>query len=94
MTLAGTDEDRLAGTRRQRSVVELDGQLASEHEEELVAVLAVPAAIESSIPGMQHGLAVHDGELRVDPVGRRPERRWIGLQRLLKTDLSAQPTEC
>ena len=94
MTLAGADEDGLAWACRQRPLVELDGQLAAEHEQKLVAVLAVPAPVEPARAGMQHGLAVHDRELGVDPVGGRPERRWIGLQRLLKTDLSAQPTEC
>ena len=46
MALARRDVDRLAGTRGERSRVELDGELTLEHEKELVARLSMPAPAE------------------------------------------------
>src|SRR5205823_7583049 len=62
---ARRDEDRFTRPGRERTRVELDYQLALEHDEELVARLTMPAAVELSRPRMEDGYAVHRPELGI-----------------------------
>src|SRR5216117_313397 len=71
MPLARRNEDRLTRSSRERTRVEFDDELPVENEQELVAGLVMPAAVEPSRPRVQDRYAVHRAELGVCPPGRR-----------------------
>src|SRR3954470_18352542 len=87
MALARGSHDRLAGPGPEGSGLELHDQLTLDAQQELVARLAVPAAVEASGTRVKDRHAVHRAELRVHPCGRCTERSWIARERIAKAHL-------